>query len=259
MGILRNRLLIRWLENRLDRLYADASHIVCLSEGMASQVLTHGRWEDKVSVVHNGVDTRQFFLPKSDLKTDFVHGVYTGTVGIANGLDHLIHACQRLKELGEERLRITILGNGNDFGRIKAMADGLNWPFLQFKDSIPKEEMPQFLATADFGIVCFANFKVLEANSANKLFDYLAAGLPVVLNYEGWQAEYIRKVNCGICVPQGNDQGLAEALVEMIELGAENRMKMGLSGRALAEKHFDRNELSQQLLNLFEKVRASYS
>lgn len=257
MGIIKNKWLSKWLIKRVDRLYEQANHIVCLSEGMAAQVLSHGDWGHKTTIVHNGADLSQFPPSVHRGESETMQVVYAGTIGVANGLDHLIRACKYLKEKGESRIQVNIIGNGNDAARIKAMAAELAWPFLQFHDLLPKEDVPGLLAQADCGVVCFANFSVLEANSANKLFDYLAAGLPVVLNYEGWQAAYIKKAQCGLCVPQGDDKGLAEALIQLAQMSPKGRKEMGERGRALASEHFDRNKLALKLLSLFEKIKAS--
>ena len=44
----------------------------------------------------------------------------------------------------------------------------------------------------------------MEANSANKFFDALAAGKPIMINYKGWQAKLIEKYNIGIVVSSNN-------------------------------------------------------
>jgi hypothetical protein len=39
------------------------------------------------------------------------------------------------------------------------------------------------------------------SNSANKFFDALASGTPVMINYQGWQADLLRDSMAGIVVP----------------------------------------------------------
>ena len=45
------------------------------------------------------------------------------------------------------------------------------------------------------------NIKELWANSANKFFDTLASGKPILINHEGWQKNEIREENIGYVLP----------------------------------------------------------
>ena len=68
--------------------------------------------------------------------------------------------------------------------------------------------MPVVLAASDLGLVTVAALPYLEMNSANKLFDFLAAGLPVVVNYGGWQAEVLRREQAGLAAEPERPESL---------------------------------------------------
>jgi hypothetical protein len=65
-------------------------------------------------------------------------------------------------------------------------------------NSIPAKDVPALLARADAMISVFAGFRCLETNGANKFFDGLAAGLPIIINYGGWQSAVVRDYNLGL-------------------------------------------------------------
>ena len=297
MGILKNRLLINWLNRRTDRLYSESAAVVALSEGMRDQVLSHGVPKDKVHVIHNGTHPESIpFVERGGNRMrraglvagagegkslraesgnegeEIITAIYTGTVGIANGLDELLKAAKLIQEGGvvahneeetagaevERRhacpeIRFVVLGGGNDLERVKGLAKEWGIRNVEFKARVPKEEVPRIMENADIGVVCFAPYSVLEANSANKFYDYLASGLPVITNYRGWQAGYLEEYECGIATDQGDAKGYAENIVKLA-LDAELREKMGRNGRKLAENKFDRRVLAGRLLELFEKI-----
>jgi len=252
MGIVRNRFLGNLIQGLTDRIYRQSAAIVALSEGMRDQVLSHAVPPDKVHVVHNGTDPQAFAWVERPAR----HGcraIYTGTIGQANGVDFLVDVAEKLKAKGRDDIQILVVGQGNDAERVKAYWQEKQLENIEFKDRVPKEEVPDLLANADVGLVTFAPFPVLEANSANKFYDYLATGLPVVLNYEGWQKEYLDEWKCGIAVPQGDVEGYVSALERLAD-APEERIEMGKRGRELIEEKFDRGELAEQLLNLFQWV-----
>ena len=54
--------------------------------------------------------------------------------------------------------------------------------------------------------------------SPNKFCDYIASGLPVVINYPGWLAQIIRENECGIYVPPEDPEKFADALELKIDI-----------------------------------------
>ncbi len=89
----------------------------------------------------------------------------------------------------------------------------------------------------------------MEANSANKFFDALAAGKPIMINYKGWQANLIEKYNIGIVVPSDNFY-LAAKQLELYITDSNRLFTNGKSAKELGEKLFDR----EKLYNSFERV-----
>jgi glycosyltransferase involved in cell wall biosynthesis len=143
--------------------------------------------------------------------------------------------------------QLTFRAWGQELEALQARATALGLTAVAFKRPLPKAELAQVMATADIGVVTVAPYPVLEANSANKFFDYLAAGLPVAINYEGWQAAYLQEFDAGRSAPQGDQDSFAEILAELI--GAhELRARLRPNARRLAEQHFDRQTLARQAL-----------
>ena len=87
--------------------------------------------------------------------------------------------------------------------------------------------------------------------SPNKFFDYIATGLPVLINYPGWVAEMINENKCGIAISPDDPVAFADAL----ENAADNRdslIYMGKRSRKLAESNFDREKLADQFVYWLE-------
>ena len=254
MGIISNPWLVKWLYSKVDCIYREATIIVALSEGMRAQVLKCGIAPEKVIVSHNGVDPEAFsFKIRKKSPGKPVEVIYAGTVGIANGLEQVLKAAKWIEEQGRTDIHFTIIGEGNDLQRVKRIASTLNLSILKFRKSVPKEEISAILEKADIGLVCFAPFPVLEANSANKFYDYLASGLPVILNYQGWQAEYLQKYAAGLFSRQGDSIAFARNILSLAD-DPEKRKQMAINGRKLVEKHFDRRQIATDLLEHFQEI-----
>jgi glycosyltransferase involved in cell wall biosynthesis len=248
MGIVRSKLLQHFLDWATRRIYQQAHHIIALSDDMVPQICRLGDFHAKINVVPNGTDT-QLFTPnlKSDTESDFVF-VYAGAIGRANDIMQLMDAIRILAAQNIQGIRVLIIGNGNRYAQVRAAAKGLD-NYITWENSMPKSEVAIRIQNAHAGVVCFAPFTVLQANSANKFFDYLSAGLPVLINYGGWQASVLAQYDCGISAPAGNPEALAKAM-QQLAADRKKSSEMGLNARLLALRLYDRKMLAQQVLNL---------
>lgn len=237
-----------WLQRRTHRMYAAARRIFPFSPGMATQIQAHGVPPAKLLTIPNGCDLAHIpYQPRRSSPTPPLTLLYTGTVGRANDLGQLMQALALIEGWGRDDLRTRIVGQGNDLARVQALAQELKLRHVSFEPPVSREQATQLLAQGDIGVVCFAAHPVLEANAATKFFDYLAAGLPLVINYQGWQADYLARYDCGLSSPQGDVAALARNLLRLADDPAL-RARFSRQGRQLAVREFDRERLAEQML-----------
>lgn len=249
MGVIKNPWVLKYLHTKVEKIYQHAHTIIALSPGMKNQILTHGVDESKIFVSLNGTDTT-LFRPTQKGIIHRPNVLYAGTIGKANQLSSFIYASKEL----EEDADFLLIGNGNDAVQVQKLIKQLNPTNLTWKTWIAKKEIPPLMASADIGVSVFAPFKVLESNSANKFYDYLACGLPVVLNYEGWQADFLEEYQCGFAAPINNQKAFIDAIATLIQ-NPNMRASMGSNARKVATKFFDRKHIAQELLDLFHHTR----
>ena len=75
----------------------------------------------------------------------------------------------------------------------------------------------------------------MQNNSANKFFDALAAGKPIMINYGGWQADLLRETKAGLVVPADDPRTAAEQLNTLISDQTDLR-KMATASKQLASR-----------------------
>ncbi|MEM6344190.1 MAG: glycosyltransferase family 4 protein [Bacteroidota bacterium] len=254
MGIIPRGPWRSWLHRRTLKIYAEAKAIAAFSEGMKKQILQHGVAPQKIHVIHNGTNLTGVSLrERSSSTSEKIRLIYTGTIGIANQLTQLAQAAKILWQEGEENIEFIIIGSGNDAPNLQSFLAQNPLPNFNWQPQVSKEEALAALAEADIGLSCFAPFPVLEANSATKFYDYLAAGLPLIINHRGWQATYLAKYQCGLSSAQGDLPALV-ANIKTLTKDKALRKQMGLNARKLAKAQFDRAVLSQKMLDLVIKA-----
>ncbi len=260
MGLLKNGFLIRtsrWLEGFL---YARAAHIVVNSPAYVDYLVKKGVPPDKISLLPNGVDPGMFD-PSSNgngirkrLKLDgkFIV-VYAGAIGPANDLDILLEAADELK--ADSRIRFLIVGDGKERKRLQSTAESRRLDNVLFAGAQPKREMRSFLATADACVAVLKNIPMFRMTYPNKVFDYMAAGRPIVLAIDGVIREVVEKAGAGIYSEPGDAKSLAEAVRFLVCHQAE-RETMSRNGRLCVERRFNRTRHTQQFVDLLDQLVA---
>jgi glycosyltransferase involved in cell wall biosynthesis len=118
---------------------------------------------------------------------------------------------------------------------------------------VPKTEMAAALAGAD---ACLAILKPLEEYKTtypNKVFDYMAAGRPVLLAIDGVIRDVVEAAGCGLFAQPGDPAALADA-VQKLATDRDLSLQMGLAGRAYLEAHFSREGLAEKLEGLLVSI-----
>ena len=110
------------------------------------------------------------------------------------------------------------------------------------------------MKSTDIGLQMLANVPAFyDGTSPNKFFDYLAAGIPVLVNYPGWVAKLVHENACGFAVPPKDAKAFADAL----ERAADNRAALAAMRPASATLAltFDRTALADQFVDWLEAAR----
>ncbi len=250
VGVLKNPLLIRlseWLE---EFLYRHADRVMVNSPGFIEHVKSRGA--GRVELIPNGADPSMFnpadqgleFRKANGLEGQFV-ALYAGAHGMSNDLDVVLEAARLLQN--EKKIRIVLLGDGKEKPALQARAARMGLSNVTFLPSVPKSGMPSALAGAD---ACIAILKPLEEYKTtypNKVFDYMAAGRPVILAIDGVIREVVEAAGCGLFVEPGNPQALAEAVRKLAE-NPKISKGMGLKGRKYLEENFSREQMAEKLV-----------
>ncbi|RKY12190.1 MAG: hypothetical protein DRP65_02020 [Planctomycetota bacterium] len=252
-GVIRSKIVIvmlLWLERTI---YKYSSAIVALSPGMAKGIReVLGDLQKPIEVVPNCSDVELFGpdVDGSDIRkkynwSDKLVFLHAGAMGRANGLDFVIKVASRLKTTQD--VHFVLLGKGKEKQFLRKTAEELGLKNVEFLDFVPRIKLPSFFAACDVSMVIFENYRILEDNSANKFFDSLSSGKPVLLNYSGWQREVLEKNKAGFgCRRWDMDEFVEKVLY--FNSHRERLLEMGRNARKLAIEKYPRDKLALKAL-----------
>ena len=259
MGVIRNPVVLA-LMGALEWLsYRSAQHLIGLSPGIVEGITRRGVGADRVAMIPNGCDLgifankAQAWRPEGVRAGDLM-AVFAGTHGIANGLGAALDAAAELRRRGRADIKLVLIGDGHLKEALVARARREDLQNVVFCEPVDKARLAGLMAATDVGLQLLANVPAFYyGTSPNKFFDYIAAGVPPLINYPGWLAEVVTEERCGFWVPPEDPAAFATAL----EQAADDRDALAAMGRRalrLARARFDRALLAGQFVHWLESA-----
>lgn len=266
IGAIKNK----WLQKLLYRLekliYKNAIAIVPLSTDMQKSIVSrYPQFRDKTDIViENIAEVNRFQSNSNKVDLEKVVGfhprfsvLYAGTFGKVNGIHKVIELADKTLKIDKELVYI-LMGSGAEKKNIIQLAQdkGVLNKNVFILDAISKSELPQWYKAVSMGSSFVIDIPELWANSANKFFDTLASGKPVLINHEGWQAEVIRDRNVGFVLPYDVTDKEAEDFVNYTKntLLIESQEKSAIE---LAKEKYSLKVATKNYLKVLIKCKSS--
>lgn len=256
LGIIKNKLMIKFAYAFEKLCYNASRHIVTLSPGMSDDIERRYGFRKQTSVTNAANIT--LFGRTTGLQTPFTgkkYAIYTGNIGDVNNSIWLLNAAKILKQKGREDITILLIGEGQQREMLEEAALKQNLRNLIRLGLMPKAELVTYVQQALVSLVPLKGTPVLDTSSPNKFFESLAAGVPVVQNTKGWMKEFLDRHKVGFTLDADDAEGLANLLIGLSENDVMVK-EMGARAKAIAAANFDKDALSERMLEVLKKVHA---
>jgi glycosyltransferase involved in cell wall biosynthesis len=184
--------------------------------------------------------------PEVPLRPGSFDVMFAGNVGDAQDFPAILDAAERLRS--HRHIRWLIVGDGRMSGWVSAEVArrGLQEQVLLL-GRFPVDRMPSFFLHAGALLVSLRKEPIFAMTIPGKLQSYLAAGIPVLAMLDGEGADLVHASACGLACPAGDSAALADAVLALAAIPAQERQAMGDNGRRTSAREFDRAMLIDQI------------
>jgi L-malate glycosyltransferase len=236
----------RFLSSNLN----SADHICSTSQVMAREILDF--CHRPITITPFGVDCSVFTPRKkeADAAGEFVIGTVK-TLEPTYGIEYLIRGFALLNKryVGPKKLRLVIAGQGFLMTSLRKLAHELGVSEkTEFLGFVPHRQVPDVLN----------RFSVFVAPSVMESFgvatvEASASALPVVVTNVGGLPEVVDSGVTGFIVPPKDPEGIATALLELLE-NDHLREDMGRAGRRLVLERYEWVDTAKRMERLYDSV-----
>ena len=237
--------------------YKKADHIVSLlvnADNHIKSVL--GNDDFQFTWISNGynLEKETYYKPLPQSITNkipsnkFIIG-YAGALGNANGMETIIDV---MNSFHDENIVLCLIGDGSQKENLILKAN--KNPNILFLGSVKKDEVYSFLEKCDLLFFSSKNLKIYKFGiSANKTFDYMNAGKPIVLSAPT-KGNAIELANCGSVIPAENVTVLRQEILKYTSMTPQERETLGANGKSYLLNHYTYKVLANRYIDVFEHV-----
>lgn len=263
LGVLQNRMLIRWLEKIEMSLYACASRVVTVTEAFRHNLIQRGISPQKVDTIPNGANVN-FWQPTQSSVTfrreiginDHFVVLYIGAHGISHSLERILESADYLRSYLE--IRFLFVGEGAKKEFLIQKAHELRLDNIQFFDPVDKEGVKNFYALADVCLVPLRNIPLFETFIPSKMFEIMAMERPIIGSVRGEAADILQRSKGAIVVEPEDSKAIAEAILHLFK-NKERALEMGKRGRKFVVENYSRYALAKEYLEIIKEAIAEYN
>lgn len=193
----------------------------------------------------------KYIVPRGDKKGIF----YIGVIARERGIYHVLEALRIIKEKGIH-FHFHCVGSIST-GDENKISDKLTKYGLEecvtFYGRLELVKGYQYSKECRVGVAILAPSENYKESYSTKMFEYMAAGMPVITSNFPIYKNVIETNDCGICVDPFNTHEIARA-IEYLMLNDEAADRMGKNGRSAVEKEYNWMVENKKMLNLYENL-----
>jgi len=253
LGMLNSEMLRKFGEfiARVAYLLADA--ITPISPSYVEPIVNKYRIEKcKVVVVPGGVDLSYYSNISKNNDLDVFKVLYIGAFSPAYDFEQVLMAAKFLD--GESGVRLVLQGGGEEAPLIKSRIKELRLRNIELVEKIvSREEVARLLMDTDALLLPLSGLENVEKGISSKLYEYQAAGKPIVCCSSGMPGRYVSETGSGIVVKPGDYEALAEAVLYLKENRAVAE-SLGASGRRYVESNMSIEKIGLKMLKVLEAL-----
>lgn len=178
---------------------------------------------------------------------------YIGIMGAQDGVETLVRAMAEIRHVRRrDDINCIIIGDGPELARLKQIAASLDLDHsLQFTGYLSGPQLMAHLSALNLGVIPDPPNEFNDKLSMNKVFEYMMLGLPFV-QFDLRQASS-EAGSAALVVREHSPRALADGIVELVD-DPERRKRMGLSGRAVAEREFQWSLEARRYLDAYRNL-----
>lgn len=235
--------------------YTMADAITPISPGFIKVICEKYRINPrKINIIRAGVDLSKFKLSrfKHSSKRKTFKILYSGAFSIAYDFNQVLLAAKMLEEFDD--IEFILQGGGELADYLKYRVKSLGLKNVKVIDKvISRDEVAELLSDADVLILPLRDFGQPYLGLSSKLYEYQAAGKPIICCANGVPSHYVVETKSGITIKPGDYKALARAVL-YLKNNPRVAKQMGSNGKRFVERYASIESIGQKVREILKTL-----
>jgi glycosyltransferase involved in cell wall biosynthesis len=172
---------------------------------------------------------------------------YIGSISRIRGIKEVVNSLQNID------VTLNLAGDFESDEFKKELMLDKNWGKVKYHGSVSPGEVIEILKKSQIGLVTFLPEPNHIESQPNKMFEYMAAGLPLIASDFPLWKEIVEGNKCGVCVNPKNPEDISTAINYLL-MNQDIAMTMGWNGVKAVNDKFNWNSEKEKLLTLYSSI-----
>jgi glycosyltransferase involved in cell wall biosynthesis len=228
---------------------SEADRIITVVTEMKERIAKLGISDKKIIVLENTPESQSITEFNFERDKRFFTIIYIGGISFHRGLQYAINGLSVL--VRELPVRLWIVGDGKYCSVLRDQVMSLNLQNnVEFFGMVAKEKTDELVKKADLGLIPHIRSEQSDNSSPNKLFDYMAAGLPVLASNCNSVKRVINETNIGMTYIFDSPSDFA-SVIKRLYNDHEKRVILASNGKKAVTERYNWELGSISLVNLY--------
>jgi glycosyltransferase involved in cell wall biosynthesis len=259
LGVVTNKWMLKLAYNLEAKLYRKSVLVTGQTQGICKSI--NARFpEVKTYWLPNGVDVSYYnpltvtgnWRKENGFQDTDVLFLYAGIIGLAQGLEIILSAAEKVKE--NSVIKFILLGSGPEKEKLQAIQKEKQLTNVHFFEAVSKTQMPQIVQASDVSVIPLRKLELFLGAIPSKIFENLAMEKAVILAVDGEARELF--VNQGKCALYSEPENVEDLVKNVLLLANDTtlRKQLGERGRIYVEQSFNRNTIAQNFHKILNNL-----
>lgn len=239
--------------------YRSAEKVIVVTDSFKEYLIRdHKIAKEKIGVFKNGIVENSLSTMSIDQAKNRKESLgisskskiisYIGTLGLAHGLEFILHCAKKLEG---DNIHFLFIGDGAKKKGLIELKNKLELSNVTFIDTVPKNEVYRYLQISDYALVNLKKSDEFKNVIPSKIFENVAARKPILLGVDGESKKIIKDYNVGISYEPENEMEFLKALDQISLLLDSDQFELGCQKLLI---DFDRSKIACQMGNFIKEA-----
>jgi len=236
-----------------------ASATAVVSDESFARAVSRGADEKRLAIVGNTPEAPELLSDKAPVPEplrpflDRPIILFVGIIIADRGVEEAVRAMAVVRDHYPDAVLVVVGGGSYEPLVRQAIAENSLEKHVHMAGWRPHEELAAYYQHADVGLLPFRSGGQIDYTLANKLFDYMGAGLPFVASDVPPMRRVVEETRAGVLVKPADPADLARGMMEVLSKGAAERAEMGRRGVTAIQERYNWQQDAARFVSLVER------